>query len=133
MNAAELIERRKALGLTQAQLAVALPAGLKSVWRWENGFYIPPYLDVTLEALERRSAAPQEAFVTTAVMERKEAIGTAWAVTYKLPDGTELDSHARKALPPETEYWKSEPDGVWSQWRRGPEGFSDIATGVTAS
>lgn len=133
MTAEELHDRRKALGLTQAELAIAIGKGCKSIWRWENGDDIPSHIDLLMEALERRAAAPQEVFVTTASLAGKQALGTAWQVVYRLPDGTELDSTARKALEPGTDYWKSEPDGVWSQWRRGPDGFSDVATGVTAS
>ena len=53
MDADELREKRKALEMTQAQLAKALGVNVMTVSRWERGLRsIPPYLSLSLEAVE---------------------------------------------------------------------------------
>jgi transcriptional regulator with XRE-family HTH domain len=53
----ELQERRKALSLSQAKLAMLLGVDVMTVSRWERGVReIPPYLSLTLEALEYRAS-----------------------------------------------------------------------------
>jgi transcriptional regulator with XRE-family HTH domain len=52
MDADELREKRKALEMTQAQLAKALGVNVMTVSRWERGLRsIPPHLSLALEAL----------------------------------------------------------------------------------
>lgn len=54
MTAAELAERRKALGLTRNALAVKLGVAASTVKRWEESDRaIPPYLDLALRALQQ--------------------------------------------------------------------------------
>lgn len=53
MDADELREKRKALEMTQAQLAKALGVNIMTVSRWERRLRsIPPYLSLSLEAIE---------------------------------------------------------------------------------
>lgn len=53
MDADELREKRKALEMTQAQLAKALGVNIMTVSRWERGLRsIPPHLPLALEAIE---------------------------------------------------------------------------------
>jgi transcriptional regulator with XRE-family HTH domain len=55
MDADELREKRKALGMTQAQLAKALGVNIMTVSRWERGLRsIPPHLPLALEAIEAK-------------------------------------------------------------------------------
>jgi len=55
MDADELREKRKALEMTQAQLAKALGVNIMTVSRWERGLRsIPPYLSLALEAIEAK-------------------------------------------------------------------------------
>ncbi|HEV2860966.1 MAG TPA: helix-turn-helix domain-containing protein [Pyrinomonadaceae bacterium] len=60
MEPNELKRRRKALGLSQEQLAVLLDVDEMTVSRWERGVHpIPKYIELAVEALEwrRREAA----------------------------------------------------------------------------
>jgi len=60
MEPHELRLRRKALGLSQEQLAELLDVDEMTVSRWERGVYpIPRYIGLAVEALEwrRREAA----------------------------------------------------------------------------
>jgi transcriptional regulator with XRE-family HTH domain len=53
MDADELREKRKALEMTQAQLAEALGVNIMTISRWERGLRsIPPHLPLALEAIE---------------------------------------------------------------------------------
>lgn len=53
MDADELKEKRKALEMTQAQLAEALGVNIMTISRWERGVRsIPPHLSLALEAIE---------------------------------------------------------------------------------
>jgi DNA-binding XRE family transcriptional regulator len=53
MTPTELTERRKALGLTQTELAKALGVSRATIAAWEGGrFNIPPYLWLALKALQ---------------------------------------------------------------------------------
>jgi transcriptional regulator with XRE-family HTH domain len=55
MDADELREKRKALGMTQAQLAQSLGVNVMTVSRWERGLRsIPPHLPLALEAIEAK-------------------------------------------------------------------------------
>ena len=55
MDADELKEKRKALEMTQAQLAEALGVNIMTVSRWERGLRsIPPHLPLALEAIEAK-------------------------------------------------------------------------------
>jgi len=55
MDADELKEKRKALEMTQAQLAEALGVNIMTVSRWERGLRsIPPHLSLALEAIEAK-------------------------------------------------------------------------------
>ena len=55
MGADELREKRKALEMTQAQLAKALGVNIMTVSRWERGLRtIPPHLPLALEAIEAK-------------------------------------------------------------------------------
>lgn len=56
MTAAELRAHRRALGLSQLQLARALGVDHSTVFRWEQGTRaVPPLLALALEALARRA------------------------------------------------------------------------------
>ena len=57
MTPAELRERRKALNLTQEQMAALLPRPLKTLQGWEQGRPIPPDFWRALRDLERELAA----------------------------------------------------------------------------
>lgn len=53
MIGAELRQHRKALALTQAQLATALGCDVTTIARWERAERaIPPYLHLALRTLE---------------------------------------------------------------------------------
>ena len=53
MTATELAERRRALGLTQAQLAARLGVDHSTIHRWEHAKQtVPAWLDAALWALE---------------------------------------------------------------------------------
>jgi transcriptional regulator with XRE-family HTH domain len=53
MDADELRGKRKALEMTQAQLAKALGVNIMTISRWERGLRsIPPHLSLALEAIE---------------------------------------------------------------------------------
>ena len=55
MDADELREKRKALEMTQAQLAKALGVNVMTVSRWERGLRsIPSHLPLALEAIEAK-------------------------------------------------------------------------------
>jgi len=55
MDADELREKRKALEMTQAQLAKALGVNIMTVSRWERGLMsIPSHLSLALEAIEAK-------------------------------------------------------------------------------
>jgi transcriptional regulator with XRE-family HTH domain len=55
MDADELKEKRKALEMTQAQLAEALGVNIMTISRWERGLRsIPPHLSLALEAIEAK-------------------------------------------------------------------------------
>jgi len=55
MTREDLYLRRKALGLTQEQLARELDVTVLTVSRWERGVYpIPRHIELAVEALERR-------------------------------------------------------------------------------
>jgi transcriptional regulator with XRE-family HTH domain len=55
MDADELKEKRKALEMTQAQLAEELGVNIMTVSRWERGLRsIPPHLPLALEAIEAK-------------------------------------------------------------------------------
>ncbi len=55
MDADELREKRKALEMTQAQLAEALGVNIMTISRWERGLRsIPPHLPLALEAIEAK-------------------------------------------------------------------------------
>jgi DNA-binding transcriptional regulator YiaG len=57
MEAKELEQRRKALGLSREVLAKELFTNPATVWRWETGErQIPPYLSLALETVERKLA-----------------------------------------------------------------------------
>ena len=57
MDANELIAQREKLNLTREELARELKTSYATVFRWEKGDRsIPPYLELALEALEKRSA-----------------------------------------------------------------------------
>lgn len=56
MTGAELRERRKALNLSQVEMAEALGISGNTVARWERDeIGIPPYLDLALSTIERQS------------------------------------------------------------------------------
>jgi transcriptional regulator with XRE-family HTH domain len=58
MTAQELVERRKALSLTQQGLAAALGVTQQTVNRWEHEERaIPSFLALALDGLEARIAA----------------------------------------------------------------------------
>ena len=53
MTPQELAERRRALGLTQTQLAARLGVDHSTLWRWEHDKQpVPDWLDAALWALE---------------------------------------------------------------------------------
>jgi transcriptional regulator with XRE-family HTH domain len=55
MDADELRGKRKALEMTQAQLAKALGVNIMTVSRWERGLRsVPPHLSLALEASEAK-------------------------------------------------------------------------------
>jgi transcriptional regulator with XRE-family HTH domain len=55
MDADELKGKRKALEMTQAQLAEALGVNIMTVSRWERGLRsIPSHLSLALEAIEAK-------------------------------------------------------------------------------
>lgn len=59
--------RRVQLGLTQAQFGAALGRCLQSVSQWERGVTpIPGYVELALEALERRCELARSALLTVA-------------------------------------------------------------------
>jgi transcriptional regulator with XRE-family HTH domain len=54
MKGAKLKERRKALGLTQAELAELLGVRMNTVARWENGVLdVPRMVDLAMDAIEQ--------------------------------------------------------------------------------
>jgi transcriptional regulator with XRE-family HTH domain len=55
MDADELRGKRKALEMTQAQLAKALGVNIMTVSRWERGLRsVPSHLSLALEAIEAK-------------------------------------------------------------------------------
>ena len=53
MTPNELLSRRRALGLSQAELATRLGVATNTVARWERGERaIPPYLQLALQVIE---------------------------------------------------------------------------------
>jgi transcriptional regulator with XRE-family HTH domain len=55
MKGAKLKERRKAIGLTQAQLAELLGVRMNTVARWENGILaVPLMVDLAMDGLEQK-------------------------------------------------------------------------------
>jgi transcriptional regulator with XRE-family HTH domain len=55
MTREDLQLKRKALGLTQEQLARELDVTVLTVSRWERGVYrVPRHIELAVEALERR-------------------------------------------------------------------------------
>ena len=55
MDADELKEKRKALKMTQAQLAEELGVNIMTISRWERGLRsTPPHLSLALEAIEAK-------------------------------------------------------------------------------
>ena len=55
MDADELRGKRKALDMTQAQLAKALGVNIMTISRWERGLRsIPSHLSLALEAIEAK-------------------------------------------------------------------------------
>jgi transcriptional regulator with XRE-family HTH domain len=53
MKGAKLKDRRKALGLTQAELAELLGVRMNTVARWENGILaVPRMVDLAMDGIE---------------------------------------------------------------------------------
>lgn len=80
MTTDELRERRERLGFTPQSLATALGVHFTTTYRWERGEVpCPPWLDLALEALERRRSYVPMAADVLRVM-REDGVGQDEAV-----------------------------------------------------
>lgn len=126
---AELRAWQKARSLTTEQMCDLLQISKCTYSRWLNGrYHTPRWLPGWLDKL----AASELPKTSTAATGKNRPLNE-YVVAYRNAAGVAMSSNERKALAPGTAYFKSEPDGTWSEWHRGGPGFSDTHTGVTTS
>lgn len=127
---AELRAWQKARSLNTDQMCELLSIAKCTYSRWLNGrYHTPRWLSETLDRLAEQSDLPKPSTAATG----KTRPLNEFVVAYRNAAGKAITPADRKALPPGTPYFKSEPDGTWSEWHRGGPGFSDTHTGVTTS
>jgi transcriptional regulator with XRE-family HTH domain len=112
MKPEDLKERRKALGLTQGQLAEKFGLNLNTLSRWENGSNWPEaegMLDLALQMLELEKAMNENPFFKTAearlaqmranLRARQEESMKNWSETIaRMESRSDLDPESRKEL-----------------------------------
>jgi transcriptional regulator with XRE-family HTH domain len=112
MKPEDLKERRKALGLTQGQLAEKFGLNLNTLSRWESGANWPEaegMLDLALQMLELEKAMNENPFFKTAetrlaqmranLRARQEESMKNWSETIaRMESRSDLDPESRKEL-----------------------------------
>lgn len=127
---AELRAWQRARSLTTTQMCELLQISKCTYSRWLNArYHTPRWLSGWLDRLADSTDLPK---TSTAATGKTRPLNE-FVVAYRNAAGVAMSSNERKALAPGTPYFKSEPDGTWSEWHRGGPGFSDTHTGVTTS
>lgn len=131
-QAAELRAWQEAHGYSQAQMCAALHITRVTYSKWINARGpIPHWVGIALAHAEMQGVAPELA--TAATTKKRANKHNEWQATYRDGVNQPMSVEQRKALPVNALYWKSEPDGTWSEWQKAAPGFSDTFTGVITS